>query len=92
MNDFGFWETTVKKLVIKNIGQILSGKLEDPIFDGDCLIAIDGKIEAWGYEKDMYYEGATTEVDAHGVTLAPGLIDSHVHPVVGEIIRRANNN
>jgi len=78
----------VKKLVIKNIGQILSGKLEDPIFDGDCLIAIDGKIEAWGYEKDMYYEGATTEVDAHGVTLAPGLIDSHVHPVVGDYTPR----
>jgi hypothetical protein len=34
------------KLVIKNIGQILSGKLEEPIFDGDCLIAIDGKFES----------------------------------------------
>jgi len=76
------------KLVIKNIGQILSGKLEEPIFDGDCLIAIDGKISAWGKEKDLDCEGATTTVDAHGVTLAPGLIDSHIHPVVGDYTPR----
>ncbi len=41
------------KLVIKNIGQILSGKIEEPIFEGDCLIAIDGKIKQWGIEKDL---------------------------------------
>ncbi|MEH6524357.1 amidohydrolase family protein [Sulfitobacter sp.] len=76
------------KLVIKNIGQILSGKLEEPIFDGDCLVAVDGKITEWGYEKDIDCEGATTVVDAHGVTLAPGLIDSHIHPVVGDYTPR----
>lgn len=78
----------MSKLVIKNIGQILSGKLEEPIFDGDCLIALDGKITAWGAEKDLDCEGATTVVDAHGVTLAPGLIDSHIHPVVGDYTPR----
>jgi enamidase len=76
------------KLVIKNIGQILSGKMEEPIFDGDCLIAEGGKITAWGFEKDLDCEGASTVVDAHGVTLAPGLIDSHVHPVVGDYTPR----
>jgi enamidase len=78
----------VEKLVIRNIGQILSGKLEEPIFDGDCMIAIDGKIHEWGYEKDLDCEAATTTVDARGVTLAPGLIDSHVHPVVGDYTPR----
>lgn len=76
------------KLVIRNIGQILSGKLEDPIFDGDCLVAIDGKIDSWGYANDLDCDDATREVDAHGVTLAPGLIDSHVHPVVGDYTPR----
>ncbi len=76
------------KLVIKNIGLILTGKLEAPIADGDCVIAIDGKISAFGYEKDLDTEGATTTVDANGVTLAPGLIDSHVHPVVGDYTPR----
>ena len=62
------------KLVIRNIGLLLSGKIEQPILDGDCLIALNGKITAWGADKDLDTEAATTEIDAHGVTLAPGLI------------------
>ncbi|MCP5038154.1 MAG: amidohydrolase family protein [Rhodobacteraceae bacterium] len=76
------------KLVIKNIGQILSGKLEEPLLDGDCLIALDGKIAAIGYAKDMDIDRPTTLIDAHNVTLAPGLIDSHVHPVIGDYTPR----
>ena len=56
--------TDSKKLVIRNIGMLLSGKIEQPILDGDCLIALNGKITAWGAEKDLDTEGATTEVDA----------------------------
>lgn len=81
-------DTTAEKLVIKNIGLLLTGKMEAPIADGDCVIAIDGKIAAFGYEKDLDTEGATTTIDAKGVTLAPGLIDSHVHPVVGDYTPR----
>lgn len=77
-----------EKLVIKNIGLILSGKIEEPIFDGDCVVAVDGRISAYGYEKDLDTEGATTTIDAKGVTLAPGLIDSHIHPVVGDYTPR----
>lgn len=76
------------KLVIRNIGLMLSGKIEAPIYDADCLIAVGGKITAWGYEKDMDIEGADTLIDANGSTLAPGLIDSHVHPVVGDYTPR----
>jgi enamidase len=79
---------TQQKLVIRNIGLLLSGKMEQPILDADCLIAIDGKISAWGCEKDLDCEGATTLIDANGVALAPGLIDSHVHPVVGDYTPR----
>ena len=42
-----------QKLVIKNIGLLLSGKMEDPIFDGDSLIALDGKIAEWRDYFDM---------------------------------------
>jgi len=77
-----------QKLVIRNIGLLLSGKMEAPILEGDCLIAVDGKITAFGYEKDMDGEGATSVINAHGVTLAPGLIDSHVHPVIGDYTPR----
>ncbi len=80
--------TENNKLVIRNIGQILSGKLEEPLIDGDCVIAINGKIAAIGYEKDMDTDQASTIVDAKHVTLAPGLIDSHVHPVIGDYTPR----
>ena len=79
---------SVQKLVIKNIGQILSGKLEEPLIDGDCVIAIDGRITAIGRYADLDTDKATQIVDAHGVTLAPGLIDSHVHPVIGDYTPR----
>jgi len=76
------------KLVIRNIGLMLSGKIEQPIFDADCLVAIDGKISAFGKQADLDTEGAATVVNANGVTLAPGLIDSHIHPVVGDYTPR----
>lgn len=81
-------EPASKKLVIRNIGLMLSGKLEQPIYDADSLVAIDGRISDWGREKDLDTEGATTLIDAQGTTLAPGLIDSHVHPVVGDYTPR----
>jgi len=78
------------KLVIRNIGLLLSGKLEAPILDADTVVAIDGRIAAIGREKDVDTEGATILIDAHGTTLAPGLIDSHVHPVIGDWTPRQN--
>ncbi len=76
------------KLVIKNIGQILSGKLEEPLIDGDCVIAIDGIITSIGQFADLDTDQATVTVDANGVWLSPGLIDSHVHPVIGDYTPR----
>ena len=81
-------ETSTQKLVIRNIGLILSGDLENPVLDGDCVVAVDGRITAIGHERDIDTEGATRIVDAHGTTLAPGLIDSHVHPVIGDYTPR----
>ena len=77
-----------EKLVIHNIGLLLSGKMEEPICDGDCVVAIDGKIVEWGYQKDLDTQEPAIEVDANGVTLCPGLIDSHIHPVVGDYTPR----
>ena len=68
------------RLVIRNIGLLLSGAMEKPILDADTILAENGKITAIGRAKDVNTEGATTIVDANGTTVAPGLIDSHVHP------------
>lgn len=77
-----------EKLVIRNIGMLLSGKIENPILDGDCIVATSGKISKIGFEKDMDTENSSLIVDANGVTVSPGLIDSHVHPVVGDYTPR----
>jgi len=72
------------KLVIRNIGLLISGDLDKPILDADTIVAENGKISAIGRLKDVDTEGATTVVDAHGAAVTPGLIDSHVHPVAGD--------
>jgi len=78
------------RLVIRNIGLLLSGDLERPILDADTVLAVAGKISAIGKEKEIDREGATMVIDAQGTTLAPGLIDSHVHPVAGDWTPRQN--
>ena len=82
--------TPTTKLLIRNIGLILSGDLAHPILDADAVVAINGKISALGKEKDLDTTAATTTIDANGSTLAPGLIDSHVHPVAGDWTPRQN--
>jgi enamidase len=72
------------KLVIRNIGLLLSGDLQKPILDADAIVAIGGRISAVGRVKDLDLAGATTVIDAKETALAPGLIDSHVHPVAGD--------
>jgi enamidase len=78
------------RFLIRNIGLLLSGDLRQPILDADTVVAVDGKITAVGKEKDIDGEGATLVIDARGTTLAPGLIDSHVHPVAGDWTPRQN--
>ena len=78
------------RLVIRNIGLLLSGDLQKPILDADTIVAVDGKITAVGKGKDVDTEAATLVIDAKGTTLAPGLIDSHVHPVAGDWTPRQN--
>ncbi len=78
------------RLLIRNIGLLLSGDLEQPILDADTVVAVDGKITAVGKQKDVDAEGATLIIDAKGSALAPGLIDSHVHPVAGDWTPRQN--
>jgi enamidase len=79
-----------RKLVIRNIGLLLTGDLARPILDADALIAVDGRIVAIGRQRDLDTENATTVIDARGTTMTPGLIDSHVHPVAGDWTPRQN--
>ena len=79
-----------RRLLIRNIGLLLSGDLNQPILDADTVLCVDGKITAVGMAKDVNDEGSAIVIDAKGTTLAPGLIDSHVHPVAGDWTPRQN--
>lgn len=78
------------KLVVRNIGLALSGDLANPILDADTLVCEGGRITAIGASADCDTEGADTVIDARGAAVAPGLIDSHSHPVFGDWTPRQN--
>jgi enamidase len=78
------------KVVIRNVGLMLSGAIGRPILDADTVVIDAGRIVAVGRSADCDTGGADLTVDARGTTLAPGLIDSHVHPVAGDWTPRQN--
>ena len=82
-------EKSLARLVIRNIGLLLSGDLDRPILDADTVAVEGGKITSIGKREDVDGSGAVV-IDAKGTTLAPGLIDSHVHPVAGDWTPRQN--
>lgn len=72
------------RLLIRNIGLLLSGDLAKPVLDSDCLLIEDGVIVGFNAED------ADSEIDAQGCAVMPGLIDSHTHPVFGDWTPRQN--
>ena len=75
-------------LVVRNAGAIVSGDLEKPLLEGDAVVVRDGKIAGVGGDGSLDATGIEREIDAGGATILPGLIDSHVHPVLGDYTPR----
>ncbi len=78
------------KVVIRNVGLMLSGDIDRPILDADTIVIDDGSITAVGKAADCDTSQPRREIDARGTTVAPGLIDSHTHPVFGDWTPRQN--
>lgn len=73
---------------IINIGTIVTGRLDRPRADGDAIGIANGTIAAIGHRRDVDAASAHLVIDAAGATLAPGLIDSHCHVVLGDYTPR----
>ncbi len=74
-------------LVIRNVGTIFTGNIQKPVVNGPVSILIeDGKIKAI----ESTASGADKVIDANGMTVCPGFIDSHVHFVFGDFTPRQN--
>ena len=75
-------------LLVKNIGILVTGKLENPLREADSIFVRDGVIQAIG--KGLS-QAADHVIDANGITAIPGLIDSHSHPSIGEYTPAQNS-
>jgi enamidase len=75
-------------LLVHGAGTILSGVLAEPRASGDAILILDGKIAAIGALDDVRPDDAVPTVDVGGATVAPGLIDPHTHPVLGDYTPR----
>jgi len=75
-------------LLVKNIGALVTGKLENPIRQADSIFVRDGVVQAIGKGLN---QPAEQVIDANGITAIPGLIDSHSHPSIGEYTPAQNS-
>jgi len=76
------------KLMIKNIGTLVSGNISYPVLNADAILIEGGLIQAVGKEKSLDTKGVDQVMDIGGMTITPGLIDSHCHPVLGDFTPR----
>ena len=74
----------MQELLITNIGKLVSGDIRHPLLEADTIYIKDGLFaEIGGKEMTEKHPGVRI-LDAKGVTVAPGLIDSHCHPCAGD--------
>src|SRR5262245_41178295 len=69
-------------LLIRNIGEFFTGELAEPPAPVHSLTIADGRIAALNPARDE--ARAERVLDAAGGAVMPGLVDGHVHPVLGE--------
>lgn len=75
-------------LLIINIGGLATGRLDEPLIDADSLLIQAGRIASIGEPAEADEDVAV--LDAQGNMACPGLIDSHVHTVLGDWTPRQN--
>ncbi len=76
----------MSEMLIHNIGRIVSGDFHSPLLAGDSIRIRGGLIAAIGSGLTAAVDA--TAINANGATVTPGLIDSHVHPVIGDFSPR----
>lgn len=74
--------------LIRNIGTLATGMLENPLRDSNSILVADGVIQEIG---NGLRGNVDHTIDANGSTVIPGLIDSHSHPTFGNFTPAQNS-
>ncbi|MGB9847373.1 MAG: Enamidase, partial [Desulfotomaculales bacterium] len=78
----------MKTIALTNIGTVATGDVDQPLVQADTVIVAQGKIQKIG-DRSLLKEYTPDETyDVGGMTVTPGLIDSHFHPVLGDYAPR----
>lgn len=77
----------MNSVLIHNIGTLITGDIENPLSKEDSIYIEDGNFVEIGTTK----RDADVVIDANGLLVAPGLIDSHVHPTIGDFTAAQNS-
>ena len=76
----------MSRVLVTGIGTLLTGDLAAPVAEPGDLLIVDGRIAEM--DSAAGPDGAAQVIDAQGATVAPGLIDSHCHVVLGDYTPR----
>ncbi|MGH9154069.1 MAG: amidohydrolase family protein [Acidimicrobiales bacterium] len=85
-------DTTSPPVLLTNLGAIVTGDPHDPVARGDTILVEDGVITGIGERGDVPGPADAIVVDADGQEAIPGLIDSHIHPSVGDYTPRTKTH
>jgi enamidase len=80
----------MSKVLLKNIGTLVSGDINEPILQADAIWVDEGAIKKVGSLQDMDENDAQMVIDCKGTTVTPGLMDSHCHTLLGDFTPRQN--
>jgi enamidase len=75
------------KVLLRNIGTMISGDMEKPVLEADSLLLDNGLIAKIGAGLN---DQADQTIDCRGAAVCPGLFDTHCHVVLGDFTPRQN--
>lgn len=74
--------------LIKNIGTLVTGDIENPVSSSTVIAIEDGVIASLGGDELLSKYTDAEIIDAKGTTVTPGMFDSHVHTTIGDYAPR----
>ena len=69
------------KVLLENVGVVFTGDLGRPTLETERIVIDDGRVLSFDPASDGHPD---LRIDCKGMTVAPGLVDTHIHPTIGD--------